>query len=248
MFELDFKVFKDIVVEKNRLDFNKFSKCKNLDDFFNRYIHLIKDESKSPNLMYGEKTPENIDYINNILKYNPKMKFIILQRNFYDIILSLENRGWEGFLNRLNYLRRCIESQENLKELLLNNTIIINYEYNIRSYRIIKKILGFLNVGKIKKSQIENALNFKSHINIEKKELDIHSSLVAGKIKNTKRKFKLSKTEENLIDELLIKKRKFYLSEIILIKLGLILKKLFNNKVFLVFKKIRKNIIKRQNK
>ena len=195
MFELDFKVFKDIVVEKNRLDFNKFSKCKNLDDFFNRYIHLIKDESKSPNLMYGEKTPENIDYINNILKYNPKMKFIILQRNFYDIILSLENRGWEGpFLNRLNYLRRCIESQENLKELLLNNTIIINYEDIISDpIESLKKILGFLNVGKIKKSQIENALNFKSHINIEKKELDIHSSLVAGKIKNTKRKFKLFK-------------------------------------------------------
>lgn len=110
MFELDFNVFKDNVIKKDRLDINKYSNCENFDEFFNCYFRQVVDEKKLPNLIYGEKTPENIDHIKNILYYNPKMKFIILERNFYDTILSLENRGWEGpfFLNRLNYLRRCI--------------------------------------------------------------------------------------------------------------------------------------------
>ena len=172
----------------------------------NAFTTLLRAQAKeeiNENFIIGDKTPEYIDILPFLVKAFPDSKFIILKRNIFDVISSLEKRGWKGpFLeNRINYWASGIKK---MNFLLKNNKncIEINYsELTKNTKDTIIRIFNFLDVGYDKNIDFKK-FNALRNITKNENEKGIHTSLSSGSISYRSRKHLFPKNEIKYIQNI----------------------------------------------
>jgi hypothetical protein len=160
-----------------------------VNDAFTALLRSQAKEEINGHFIVGDKTPEYIDILPFLVKVFPNSKFIILKRNIFDVILSLEKRGWRGpFLeNRIDYWASGIKK---MNFLLTNNKncIEVNYsELTKDTEDTIIRIFNFLNVSYDKNKDFKK-FNALQNITKNENEKGIHTSLSSGSISYRSRK------------------------------------------------------------
>ena len=99
-------------------------------------------------IRWGEKTPQNVKYINEIEKDFQNAKFIHIVRDGRDIALSLKKAkfGPVNYLNAAYYWKNYLEKVEAFKKIQSrNNYMEIRYEDLVDSpYKVVKEVCIFL--------------------------------------------------------------------------------------------------------
>ena len=205
---------KKVISEKNFLESLEHKRINNwkrpsisfpttVNDAFTNLLRAQAKEEIDGNFVVGDKTPEYIDILPFLVKEFPNTKFIILKRNIFDVIASLEKRGWKGpFLeNRIDYWASGIKK---MNFLLTNNKNCIEVDYSELTKNTKDTIIRIFNFLNVSYDENKDFKKFNALENITKNENDkgIHSSLSSGSIIYRSRKHLFPKNEIRYIQNI----------------------------------------------
>lgn len=126
---------------------------------------------------WGDKTPEYIDIIPQLIRLYPLASFIVLVRDGRDVELSLKDRGWHGWSvwQRAKYWRESINKMDILRRS--NKSIFIKYEdIVLNTEGELSKICEFLGI-EYETQMLNFHLNYESNISDKEKEIGVHRKL-----------------------------------------------------------------------
>lgn len=153
-----------------------------LSDLVDRIFKL--QISPSGKHRWGEKTPEYVNIIPELIALFPSATFIMLTRDGRDVSISLKKRGWQGasVLQRANYWKGCIK---NMNELRASNQVMfIKYEdLVLNTTNVLKQLCSRLNVS-YEEEMLDFNLSYASNITETEKKIGVHKKLSRKPTKN----------------------------------------------------------------
>jgi hypothetical protein len=181
--------------EKTRLNYEEVKNFSRLSE-----IHEVLGGQD----IVGDKTPENLNNLVEIVKTYGSAKFIFLYRDPKEIIFSLENRGWQGpfFINRYLYLHFYLSAIRDVIQMV--DVHFVRYEDLVeRPEKVIVDCCSFLGL-QINKKEIITSFDTDNLADYEIN-TGIHESLLAGQITNMSRGYVLSSRQLSKLQKIDVK-------------------------------------------
>jgi len=125
-----------------------------IEDFFNNFSkHFLKFRNKQQDGITFEKTPQNINSIEEYLKYYPKGYFLTIVRNPLYVYNSLLNRNWGNYTALCTWL---VIAAKIIKFLDHERVILIKYEDLVQApFQTVATILNKMSNQAVEPEKIE---------------------------------------------------------------------------------------------